>query len=69
MLLELAWRSLWNRRGSVLLTLLSFLLCVLVVGIAGFLVSMGNSSRPTIALAAIIMGAEVMLPWPISARA
>ncbi|MFO1123183.1 MAG: MHYT domain-containing protein [Hyphomicrobiales bacterium] len=45
---------------SVLLTLLSFLLCVLVVGIAAFLVSIGNSSRPTIALAAIIMGAGIV---------
>lgn len=31
MLLELAWHSLWNRRVSALLTLLSVMLSVVVV--------------------------------------
>jgi NO-binding membrane sensor protein with MHYT domain len=45
---------------SVLLTLLSFLLCVLVVGIAAFLVSSGRSNRPSAALASVIMGAGIV---------
>lgn len=45
---------------SVLLTLMSFLLCVLVVGIAAFLVSRGESNRPWTALASVIMGAGIV---------
>lgn len=45
---------------SVLLTLLSFMLCVLVVGIAAFLVSNGSSNRLIAALAAAIMGAGIV---------
>jgi len=45
---------------SVLLTLLSFLLCVLVVGVAAFLVSRGESSRLWTGLASVIMGAGIV---------
>lgn len=45
---------------SVLLTLLSFLLCVLVVGVAAFLVSRGESNRLWTALASVIMGAGIV---------
>ena len=45
---------------SVLLTLLSFLLCVLVVGVAAFLVSRGESSRLWTGVASVIMGAGIV---------
>ncbi len=45
---------------SVLLTLLSFLLCVLVVGIAAFIVSRGTSNRGWTALAATVMGSGIV---------
>lgn len=45
---------------SVLLTLLSFLLCVLVVGVAAFFVSSGESNRLWTALASVIMGAGIV---------
>ena len=45
---------------SVLLTLLSFLLCVLVVGFAAFLVSQGTAKRSVVALASLIMGAGIV---------
>jgi diguanylate cyclase len=46
---------------SVLLTLLSFLLCVLVVGIAAFIVSNYRSHRFSIMLASLIMGMGIVL--------
>lgn len=46
---------------SVLLTLLSFLLCVLVVGVAAFIVSNFQRHRFSIAVAAVIMGAGIVL--------
>jgi diguanylate cyclase len=46
---------------SVLLTLLSFLLCVLVVGIAAFIVSNYRSNRFSILLASLIMGMGIVL--------
>lgn len=45
---------------SILLTLLSFLLCVLVVGIAAFIVSRGTSNRTWTALAALVMGSGIV---------
>ena len=45
---------------SVLLTLLSFLLCVLVVGIAAFIVSRGAANRTWTALAAAVMGSGIV---------
>jgi diguanylate cyclase len=45
---------------SVLLTMLSFLLCVLVVGMAAFLVSNSASNRMWVALASVIMGAGIV---------
>ena len=45
---------------SVLLTLLSFLLCVLVVGIAAFIVSRGAANRIWTALAAVVMGSGIV---------
>ena len=45
---------------SVLQTLLSFLLCVLVVGIAAFLVSIGSANRGMAVLASLIMGAGIV---------
>ena len=45
---------------SILLTLLSFLLCVLVVGIAAFIVSRGASNRMWTALAAVVMGSGIV---------
>lgn len=45
---------------SILLTLLSFLLCVLVVGIAAFIVSRGTSNRTWTALAAVVMGSGIV---------
>ena len=45
---------------SILLTLLSFLLCVLVVGIAAFIVSRGTSNRMWTALAAVVMGSGIV---------
>ncbi|MEQ1523894.1 MAG: MHYT domain-containing protein [Aestuariivirga sp.] len=45
---------------SILLTLLSFLLCVLVVGIAAFVVSRGASNRMWAALAAVVMGSGIV---------
>ena len=45
---------------SILLTLLSFLLCVLVVGIAAFVVSRGASNRMWTALAAVVMGSGIV---------
>ena len=45
---------------SVLLTLLSFLLCVLVVGVAAFLVSSGESKRLSTVLASVMMGAGIV---------
>lgn len=45
---------------SILLTLLSFLLCVLVVGIAAFIVSRGTSNRIWTALAAVVMGSGIV---------
>ena len=45
---------------SVLLTLLSFLLCVLVVGVAAFLVSIDSSNRFMVLLASLIMGAGIV---------
>lgn len=45
---------------SILLTLLSFLLCVLVVGIAAYLVSNGTSKRLWMGLASVIMGAGIV---------
>ena len=46
---------------SVLLTLLSFLLCVLVVGIATFIVSNYRAHRFSIAVASVIMGTGIGL--------
>jgi diguanylate cyclase len=46
---------------SVLLTLLSFLLCVIVVGIAAFIVSNYSASKPAAMLAASIMGMGIVL--------
>lgn len=46
---------------SVLLTLLSFLLCVLVVGVAAFIVSNYRRHRFSIAAAALIMGTGIVL--------
>jgi diguanylate cyclase len=46
---------------SVLLTLLSFLLCVLVVGIAAFIVSNYRSHRLSVILASLIMGVGIVL--------
>jgi len=46
---------------SVLLTLLSFLLCVLVVGIAAFIVSNFRSHRFSIVLASLIMSTGIVL--------
>ncbi len=46
---------------SVLLTLLSFLLCVLVVGVAAFIVSNYRRHRFSIALASFIMGTGIVL--------
>ena len=45
---------------SILPTLLSFLLCVLVVGIAAFIVSRGASNRMWTALAAVVMGSGIV---------
>ncbi len=45
---------------SILPTLLSFLLCVLVVGIAAFIVSRGTSNRNWTALAAVVMGSGIV---------
>ncbi len=45
---------------SILPTLLSFLLCVLVVGIAAFIVSRGASNRMWTALAAMVMGSGIV---------
>jgi NO-binding membrane sensor protein with MHYT domain len=45
---------------SVLLTLLSFLLCVLVVGVAAFLVSRGESNSLSTVLASVMMGAGIV---------
>ena len=45
---------------SILPTLLSFLLCVLVVGIAAFIVSRGTSNRMGTALAAVVMGSGIV---------
>ena len=45
---------------SILLTLLSFVLCVLVVGIAAFIVSRGASNRMWTALAAVVMGGGIV---------
>lgn len=45
---------------SILLTLLSFLLCVLVVGVAAFIVSRGASNRMWTALAAVVMGGGIV---------
>jgi diguanylate cyclase len=45
---------------SILPTLLSFLLCVLVVGIAAFIVSRGTSNRMWTALAAVVMGSGIV---------
>jgi NO-binding membrane sensor protein with MHYT domain len=45
----------------VLLTLLSFLLCVLVVGIAAFIVSNKGSRKYAVPLAAFIMGTGIVL--------
>ena len=45
---------------SVLLTLMSFLLCVLVVGIAAFLQSAVAASRSMTALAAVFMGGGIV---------
>ena len=45
---------------SILLTLLSFLLCVLVVGISAFIVSRGTSNRIWTALAAVMMGSGIV---------
>ena len=45
---------------SVLLTLMSFLLCVIVVGIAAFLVSIGSPKTSMVALASVIMGAGIV---------
>lgn len=45
---------------SVLLTLMSFLLCVLVVGVSAFLVSRPEVSDMTRAVAAIFMGAGIV---------
>ncbi|MGQ0485638.1 MAG: MHYT domain-containing protein [Hyphomicrobiales bacterium] len=45
---------------SVLLTLLSFLLCVLVVGVAAFLVGRGESNRLSTVLASVMMGAGIV---------
>lgn len=46
---------------SVLLTLLSFLLCVIVVGVAAFIVSSYTSSKTAAVLAAGIMGMGIVL--------
>jgi diguanylate cyclase len=46
---------------SVLLTLLSFLLCVLVVGVAAFIVSNYSTHRFSIVLASFIMGTGIVL--------
>ena len=45
---------------SILPTLLSFLLCVLVVGVAAFIVSRGTSNRMWTALAAVVMGSGIV---------
>ena len=45
---------------SILLTLLSFLLCVLVVGIAAFIVSRGTPNRMWTAAAAVVMGSGMV---------
>ena len=45
---------------SVLLTLLSFLLCVLVVGVAAFLASIGSSNKILVPFASLIMGAGIV---------
>ena len=45
---------------SILLTLLSFLLCVLVVGVAAYLVGNDTSNRVWIALASVIMGTGIV---------
>ncbi len=46
---------------SVLLTLLSFLLCVLVVGVAAYIVSNYRAHRFAIVVAAVIMGMGIVL--------
>jgi diguanylate cyclase len=46
---------------SVLLTLLSFLLCVLVVGVAAFIVSNYRSHRLAVPAAALVMGMGIVL--------
>jgi diguanylate cyclase len=46
---------------SVLLTLLSFLLCVLVVGVAAFIVSNYRAHRLSIGAASLIMGMGIVL--------
>ena len=46
---------------SVLLTLLSFLLCVLVVGVAAFIVSNYRARKFSILAASVIMGAGIVL--------
>lgn len=46
---------------SVLLTLLSFLLCVLVIGFAAFVVSNFSTVRYSVPLAAVIMGMGIVL--------
>ena len=46
---------------SVLLTLLSFLLCVLVVGVAAFIVSNLGTRKYSVPLASIIMGTGIVM--------
>jgi diguanylate cyclase len=46
---------------SVLLTLLSFLLCVLVVGVAAYIVSNFSTHKYSVPLASVIMGTGIVL--------
>ncbi len=59
MLLELAWRSLWNRRGSVLLTLLSITLSVFtVIGVEHIRSQARESFSRTISGVDLVVGAR-----------
>lgn len=59
MLLELAWRSLWNRRGSVLLTLLSITLSVVtVIGVEHIRSQARDSFSRTISGVDLVVGAR-----------
>ena len=59
MLLELAWRSLWNRRGSVLLTLLSITLSVFtVIGVEHIRSQARESFSRTVSGVDLVVGAR-----------